>query len=85
MRIGLQLSRTASPQLFHELSLSTGSLTEHDAASHTEDFRINTSTAIPRFEVILAAVSGQKRLKLLQLRNSFYVKVRKLTGEISRH
>jgi hypothetical protein len=58
---------------------------EDDAASHTEDFRINASTAIPRFEISLISVSGQKRNQLFQLRTSFYPEVRKLTLKIGRH
>src|ERR1700685_4060057 len=85
MRIGLQQPRAASPQLFNDLRPSRVGRVKNDAASHAEDFRINTSTAIPRFEIILTAVSGQKRNQLFQLRNSFYVKVRKLTWKISRH
>jgi hypothetical protein len=71
--------------LFDQLGPSSITRAEDDAASHAEDFRVNTSTAIPRFEVILTAVSGQKRRKLFQLRTPFHVKVRKLTRKISGH
>jgi hypothetical protein len=58
---------------------------EDDAARHTEDFRIDPSPAIPRFEVIIAVVSGQKRNQMFQLRTLFYPEVRKLTLKIGRH
>jgi hypothetical protein len=54
--------------LFNYLGPSSVSRHEDDASSHTEDFRINAGAAIPRFEVILTAVSVQKRNQLFQLR-----------------
>jgi hypothetical protein len=71
--------------LFHELGLSAVRFTEHDAASHAEDFRINASTAIPRFDVIHSAVTSQKCNQLFQLRTPFYPEVRKLALKISGH
>src|SRR5215472_11244784 len=79
IRKSLQPSRTASPKLFNQLGPFRITRRENDAAGHTENFRINASTAVPRFEVILIAVIDQKRSKLFQLRTPFDVEVGKLS------